>query len=504
MIIQCEQCQTKFRLDDSRIKGSGVKVRCAKCKHVFTVTKDQPPAARPEGFGAILDRTPAFEQTSAPATETFAQVEESPPAPSMPDLQPSSPAPRTSSQAADFDFGAFEAPQEEAPTPVTAKTEPVEPAWSEPATFAAPAAEPAPSTPTGLEFGEVDFGASSGSAFADGAPAPSVTAAADEAPQQPEPSPFNQNFSDLFESTTVEPASPAAPSVTPAPAEQPSRLDAALSGEHYTPPQLEKTEKPLESADFIFSMPEPTLAQEPKPAVAEPAPQPVVQPASSAEPFPIPAATPQPKPEPAPPQPEPTAPAVEQAGQEPATEEMPPLSIPSRRKESALLKFLVPVLIVVAIAAAAFFGKDYIAPLLGQKPAQETGSITLRSINSAFVKNTPSGKDLLVISGEALNGYNVPRAALQVKGMVYGDKGQVLASKNAYCGNPLTAQQLASMPLEAIETTMANQLGSALSNLEVAPGKAVPFTVVISALPDGAKDFGVVPAGSQSVAAKPK
>ncbi len=38
MIIQCDKCQTKFRLDDSKVKGAGVKVRCTKCQNVFIVT----------------------------------------------------------------------------------------------------------------------------------------------------------------------------------------------------------------------------------------------------------------------------------------------------------------------------------------------------------------------------------------------------------------------------------------------------------------------------------
>lgn len=42
MIIQCEKCSTKFRLDDSRITGNGVKVRCTKCQNVFIVTPPPP------------------------------------------------------------------------------------------------------------------------------------------------------------------------------------------------------------------------------------------------------------------------------------------------------------------------------------------------------------------------------------------------------------------------------------------------------------------------------
>jgi predicted Zn finger-like uncharacterized protein len=40
MIIQCEQCKTRFKLDDSRVKETGVRVRCSKCKHAFIVKKD--------------------------------------------------------------------------------------------------------------------------------------------------------------------------------------------------------------------------------------------------------------------------------------------------------------------------------------------------------------------------------------------------------------------------------------------------------------------------------
>ncbi len=36
MIIQCESCQTKFNFDESLIKNRDLKVRCSRCKHVFS------------------------------------------------------------------------------------------------------------------------------------------------------------------------------------------------------------------------------------------------------------------------------------------------------------------------------------------------------------------------------------------------------------------------------------------------------------------------------------
>ena len=40
MIVQCDECNAKFRLDDSKVKEGGTKVRCSKCKHIFIVQKE--------------------------------------------------------------------------------------------------------------------------------------------------------------------------------------------------------------------------------------------------------------------------------------------------------------------------------------------------------------------------------------------------------------------------------------------------------------------------------
>ncbi|WKZ32910.1 MAG: DUF3426 domain-containing protein [Thermodesulfobacteriota bacterium] len=42
MIIHCDRCGTKFRLDDSRITGKGVRVRCTKCQNVFVAAPPPP------------------------------------------------------------------------------------------------------------------------------------------------------------------------------------------------------------------------------------------------------------------------------------------------------------------------------------------------------------------------------------------------------------------------------------------------------------------------------
>ncbi len=48
MIVQCERCEAKYNLEDSKITPEGVKVRCAKCQHIFAVTPASAiPAAPP-------------------------------------------------------------------------------------------------------------------------------------------------------------------------------------------------------------------------------------------------------------------------------------------------------------------------------------------------------------------------------------------------------------------------------------------------------------------------
>jgi len=39
LIIECEGCGTRFRLDDSKIKDRELKVKCSRCQHIFTVNR---------------------------------------------------------------------------------------------------------------------------------------------------------------------------------------------------------------------------------------------------------------------------------------------------------------------------------------------------------------------------------------------------------------------------------------------------------------------------------
>ena len=44
MVVTCENCSARYKLDDNRISGRGAKITCPRCRHVFVVYKDRPAA----------------------------------------------------------------------------------------------------------------------------------------------------------------------------------------------------------------------------------------------------------------------------------------------------------------------------------------------------------------------------------------------------------------------------------------------------------------------------
>lgn len=70
MIVECPNCQAKFRLPDEKISPQGTKLRCGKCRHVFEVKPPEAPAAAGgTDFDFPDDMTSPPEQPAAPAAE---------------------------------------------------------------------------------------------------------------------------------------------------------------------------------------------------------------------------------------------------------------------------------------------------------------------------------------------------------------------------------------------------------------------------------------------------
>lgn len=67
MIVDCEKCDSKFKLDDTLIQENGSKVRCSVCKHIFTVFPSQ-----------INDEIDSLEEETAPLDSSHVLSKEDP------------------------------------------------------------------------------------------------------------------------------------------------------------------------------------------------------------------------------------------------------------------------------------------------------------------------------------------------------------------------------------------------------------------------------------------
>lgn len=68
MIVTCDHCGARYKLDDSRISGRGAKITCPRCRHIFVVYKDGGTGDAPETADDAADiaSAPTEAPTEAP------------------------------------------------------------------------------------------------------------------------------------------------------------------------------------------------------------------------------------------------------------------------------------------------------------------------------------------------------------------------------------------------------------------------------------------------------
>jgi hypothetical protein len=176
-----------------------------------------------------------------------------------------------------------------------------------------------------------------------------------------------------------------------------------------------------------------------------------------------------------------------------------PPAIPSRKSPfKGLLVFVLVLLLALCGVAGYFFWQrgnldivKIVEQFTGQgTPAGVSGQIRLSELSSSFVANREAGQ-LFVIQGKATNDYSEARSAIAVKGILYNENGKPLLQQTVFCGNPLDVEVLRNMPFAKIEESMNNQFGDSLSNLNIGPGKSIPFTIVFKNLPPDLAEYTV-------------
>jgi len=475
-------------MDDSKLAQGPVKVRCAKCKEVFVVRKEEPaeekevastpesPQVEPTGFSAPAPESGAsdlgsdaddvgfsFDQEPSPAVKEGSPVDQSGESNEF-DWQSSPVSFDSSQEKTEFDLSAFESSLEA----------PKETGFSQ------------GEIPDSDEFNFDDAGVQESSAR---------SAESEAAAQPSSQDDFSLNFGEV--SFGDPPATEQAASGSAA-----SPEDDAFSLPSELPPPSPAS---ASTDDFVLSYNSDVQASESENAKAEGMEGVNFGDFNFGEVEPPPAASSgKLKPE-EPGKDIPERPAAFYAEQE---EELPPSSLSSRKKSGSQFPLLVIVGAIVLVVALAGFGVyffsgpkafssvglGFLVDWYGDRGGEE-GNISLRNVSAGYTTNKNAG-ELFVVRGEAVNNYKKPRASIQVKVSVTGPGGAVLVSKSAYSGNSLSAEQLNTLPMEKIEEVMNNQFGDSLANLGLKPGSAIPFVVVVSSVPKDASDYTVQVSGS--------
>ena len=195
-------------------------------------------------------------------------------------------------------------------------------------------------------------------------------------------------------------------------------------------------------------------------------------------------------------------------------EDMPRLDLQRgpRRSETGARSPLVPkdrrrsplfwVVLVAALGTAAFTGYNlYRHPeaftfLSSQKIRdlwrrhQVEARLAVENLEG-FYRDLPGGRRVFVIRGEVLNRSGIPQSLIRVKGNLFDARGRTMASREVFCGNVLGDRDLATLPAEAIDARLQNEVGNALQNMDIAPGGRVPFMVVFLPAPEGVTTYNV-------------
>jgi hypothetical protein len=121
----------------------------------------------------------------------------------------------------------------------------------------------------------------------------------------------------------------------------------------------------------------------------------------------------------------------------------------------------------------------------------DSGKIQISDLSGRFQERARKEPSVFVIEGKVTNRHESPCHSIQVKGILFDERGNPAAEKVVYCGNVLTASQIKSQSRKKIEQSLQNAYGSTLSNFNIEPGKSVPFMLIFFDPPAKLSEFSL-------------
>jgi predicted Zn finger-like uncharacterized protein len=117
-------------------------------------------------------------------------------------------------------------------------------------------------------------------------------------------------------------------------------------------------------------------------------------------------------------------------------------------------------------------------------------TIDNQSLNGRYVTNESSGK-IFVITGKITNESKIPLNNIEVEGTLISKGGVVAKKKRVFCGNQVPEGQLSTLTTSAINKVLQRKNGEQGANLNIKTKGSVPFMVVFSNLPEELENYTV-------------
>ena len=175
----------------------------------------------------------------------------------------------------------------------------------------------------------------------------------------------------------------------------------------------------------------------------------------------------------------------------------------SRKKGPSGL--LLVILLVILILLGGTIALNFIAPQylpkslslfkFKREQGHETNDagiseLSFKGVTGTFIQSAKADS-LFVIKGMVVNEYPQSRSYILVKGTILDSKGQVVKRKLAYAGNTFPENRIKEMTMDQINEHLKNRPGNGNINVDIAPGRAIPFMIILGDLPEDLSEFTV-------------
>ncbi len=101
-----------------------------------------------------------------------------------------------------------------------------------------------------------------------------------------------------------------------------------------------------------------------------------------------------------------------------------------------------------------------------------------------YLVSGASSPRIFVIKGQVTNLSSAERSGIRILASLLDNTGKVMMEETVYAGNLLSGEKLKTENMETLRKALVNPLGEHLANMDVPPGKSIPFMVLFFDAPE--------------------